>query len=91
MVELDVDVEARRLFTSIQQRFVGMSRNQLGKLPAPIDDIDSIWQPSEGGQVDGMLMWAFVGSVFSVRLQLQKFLQRTQTDELMVTFYVRSR
>ncbi len=85
VIVADTDAQAHHLFTSIQQRFAGMIRNQHGKLPAPIDDIDSIWQPSEAAQVGSMLMCAFVGSVDSVRQQLQQFLQRTRADELMVS------
>src|SRR5947209_6963476 len=41
----DTDEEARRLFTSAQQAFTRMLRGTRGKLPAPIDDIETFWNP----------------------------------------------
>jgi len=37
----DTDADARRLFTSAQQSFVNMFRGRRGRLPPPIDDIES--------------------------------------------------
>ena len=83
VVIADTDAEARRLFTSLQQTYTQILRNQWGKVAAPIDDIDSYWGV-EKSQVQSLLANSCVGSVDSVRAQLQQFLRRTHASELMV-------
>jgi alkanesulfonate monooxygenase SsuD/methylene tetrahydromethanopterin reductase-like flavin-dependent oxidoreductase (luciferase family) len=84
IVAADTDAEARRLFTSIQQRFTDMLRNQRGQLAPPIDDIDHYWTPAERAQASRMLACSFVGSPATLRESLQRFVDRTGADELMV-------
>lgn len=84
VIVADTDAEARRLFTSAQQRAVGMVRGQRGYLPAPIDDIESYWQPHEKIQASRMLTYAFVGAPDTVRSGLAAFLAQTGVDEVMV-------
>jgi luciferase family oxidoreductase group 1 len=81
----DTDAEATRLFTSLQQRFTDMVRNQRGLLSPPIDDIDDYWTPPEKIQAMRMLACSFVGSPETVRRKLQEFIERTGADELMVS------
>ncbi|MEZ5659927.1 MAG: LLM class flavin-dependent oxidoreductase [Burkholderiaceae bacterium] len=85
VVVADTDAEARRLFTSLQIRFVSMVRNQRGLLQPPIDDIDTYWSPAEKAHASGMLACSFVGSPETVRAELQRFIARTACDELMVS------
>ena len=80
----DTDAEARRLFTSVQMRFVGMVRNERGLLQPPIDDIDSYWTATEQVHASRMLACSFVGSPATVERQLRDFVARTGIDELMV-------
>ncbi|MCO5106740.1 MAG: LLM class flavin-dependent oxidoreductase [Burkholderiaceae bacterium] len=80
----DTDEEARRLFTTAQQSFTRMIRNTRGQLPPPIDDIEGFWTPAEKAQVSRMLSCAFVGSPATVKRELQKFVDATRADELMV-------
>ncbi|HEY8564013.1 MAG TPA: LLM class flavin-dependent oxidoreductase [Beijerinckiaceae bacterium] len=84
VVAADTDAEARRLFTSAQQRVTGMLRGQRGLLPAPIDDIDAFWSPTEKQHASAMLACSFVGSGETVRQGLEAFLARTSADEVMV-------
>jgi luciferase family oxidoreductase group 1 len=81
----DTDEAARRLFTSLQQRFVDMVRNRRGLLSPPIDDIESYWTPHEKAHAMRMLACSFVGSPETVRRELQRFVERTGADELMVS------
>lgn len=81
----DTDDEARRLFTSLQQRFVDMVRNRRGLLSPPIDDIETYWTPHEKAHAMRMLACSFVGSPETVRRELQRFVERTRCDELMVS------
>jgi len=84
VIAADTDAEARRLFTSAQQSFTNMLRNARGKLPPPIDDIDSYWLPHEKAQAGGMLARSFVGSAETIRRGLERFIAETGADELMV-------
>lgn len=84
IVAADTDAQAQRLFTTLQQRFTDMLRNQRGQLPPPIDDIESYWSPAEKAQVTQMLSCAIVGSARTVAEGLERFVQRTQADELMI-------
>jgi luciferase family oxidoreductase group 1 len=78
------DREAQRLFTSAQQQFTNMVRNRRGKLQPPIDDIESYWTPPEKAHASGMLKYSFVGAPATVRAGLEKFIEQTRVDELMV-------
>jgi len=84
VVVADTDAEAKRLFTTIQQRFVSMVRGTRGKLQPPIDDIETYWSPLEKAQASRMLARSFVGSPETVRQGLEAFVAETGVDELMV-------
>ena len=55
VIAAETEAGARRLFTTLQQVFVGMYRNQRGQLPPPIDDIETYWSPAERAQASNML------------------------------------
>jgi luciferase family oxidoreductase group 1 len=76
--------EARRLFTSLQQAVTDMSRGTRGRLPAPIDDIETYWSPVEKTHVSKMLSRSFVGSPETVRHGLERLIEETSADELIV-------
>jgi luciferase family oxidoreductase group 1 len=78
------DEEAAWLFTSIQQRFLGMVRGVRGPLPPPVDNIEKLWTPTERAQVQRMLAVSAVGSPCTVAQQLGQIIASTQADELIV-------
>jgi luciferase family oxidoreductase group 1 len=82
----DSDDEAARLFTSLQQRFLGMHRGQRGPLPPPISaaDMDAMWTPQEKAGVQRMLAASAVGGPEAVRRQVLALVERTRADELIV-------
>ena len=80
----DTDAEARRLFTSVQQSFTNMQRGTRGRLPAPIDDIESYWTPLERDRAMGMLARSYVGSPETARAGLAAFAAETGADEIIV-------
>ncbi|MDI4631635.1 LLM class flavin-dependent oxidoreductase [Pelomonas sp. V22] len=84
IIVADSDEQAAYLFTSLQQRFLGMQRGQRGPLPRPIDNMDALWTASEKAGVQRMLAEAVVGSPATVRSGLQATLERTQVDEFIV-------
>jgi luciferase family oxidoreductase group 1 len=80
----DTDVQARRLFTSAQQSFANMFRGARGKLPVPIDDIETYWTPMEKAQASNMLSCSVVGAPDTVRAGLLRLVEHTGADELIV-------
>jgi len=80
----DTDAQARRHFTSLQQAFLNLRRGTPGRVPPPIDDIESYWSPLEKAGVSHALVHSFVGSADTVEQGLRSFLAKTQADELMI-------
>ncbi|WOJ97396.1 LLM class flavin-dependent oxidoreductase [Congregibacter brevis] len=81
----DTEAEAKRLFTSSQQTFTRMVRGGRGKLPPPIDDIETFWSSAEKAQVSSMLACSFYGSPETIRAKIQPLVDATDADELMVS------
>jgi len=83
-VVAETDDQARRLFTSAQQRTTNMLRGVREELPPPIDDIDAYWSPLEKLHASARLACSFVGGPDTVRRALGRFVAETRADELMV-------
>ena len=79
------DAEARRLFTSVQQAFLGMVRGARGPLPPPVESMDTLWTPAERAHVERMTLCSAVGSADAVRQKLEAIADATGADELMLT------
>jgi luciferase family oxidoreductase group 1 len=84
VVVADDDASAQRLFTSAQQSFTNILRGRRGKLPPPIDDIESFWTPPEKERAAGMLRRSYVGSPETVRAGLEGLVAETGADEVIV-------
>jgi luciferase family oxidoreductase group 1 len=80
----DTEDEARRLLTTPQQQFTRMVRGTRGRLPPPVDDIESFWSPTEKAQVLSMLACSFYGSTATIKAKLAPLIEATGADELMV-------
>ena len=80
----DTDTEARRHFSSLQQAFVNLRRGSPGKVPPPLDDIESFWSPEEKPGVLHALSCSFVGAADTIAQGLREFIARTGPDELMI-------
>jgi luciferase family oxidoreductase group 1 len=75
---------ARRLFTTPQQRFLRLIRNQPVELLPPVDSMDAIWQDWERAAVESKLHAAIVGSNETVKAGLTKLVDDTGADEVIV-------
>jgi luciferase family oxidoreductase group 1 len=84
VVAAQSDAEARYLFTTQQQSFINLRRGQPGLVPAPIDDIEAFWTPTEKLGVERALGCAVVGGPATVRQGLVDFIAHHQPDELIV-------
>jgi luciferase family oxidoreductase group 1 len=76
------DAEAARLFTTPQQRFLALSRNQPVELKPPVDSMDDLWTPVERQAVLSRLRQAIVGSPETVAKKLADFVARTGVQEI---------
>lgn len=81
----DTTAEAHRLFTTPQQQFVNLVRGVPGLLPAPVDDMDSIWQAHEKSYVKQALSCSVIGNPAEVKQGILNFIATHQPDELMLT------
>ena len=61
-----------------------MVRGRRGQLQPPIDDIETYWSPDEKAHVTRMLRRSFVGSEDTVAEGLERFVEETGADELIV-------
>lgn len=82
-VVADTGEKARRVFTSMQQRFATLASGNMRLLP-PVDDIEKVWDPQQRHIVTSMLAEAQVGSPTTVRDGLADLQSRTGADELML-------
>lgn len=78
------EVEAKHLFTTTQQSFCGILRNDRRLSPPPIPDIEAYWTPREKMQVERMLSCAVTGDPGQVRDGLARIAEETQADELIM-------
>ena len=84
VVAADSERDARFLFTSMQQQFINLLRGRPGPLPAPVEDIESLWSAGEQYGVEQALRMSVVGDRDQVRTGLQKVISDTGIDELMI-------
>ena len=78
------EVEARRLFTSLQQAFINLRRGRPGPLRPPAEGFDASLAPFERAMLADMLSFSVVGTREQVRAGLAGIVARTGADELMV-------
>src|SRR5271167_1060599 len=84
VIAAETDAAARRLFTTPQQRFLRLIRNQPVELLPPVDSMDLLWQDWERATVESKLGAAIVGSDAAVKAGLQKLVADTGADEVIV-------
>jgi luciferase family oxidoreductase group 1 len=85
VIAADTDAEASRLFTSIQQAFLNMARGTPSQLQPPVDSMEGRWNTAERAHVEQRTRVSAVGSVETVREQLESLVETTDADELMIT------
>ena len=86
VVVADTDDEAAYLFTSQQQRFLGMQTGKRGPLPKPISvaEINALGSLAERGGMNHMLSISAVGSPTTVQIKIKEIIAQTQADELII-------
>jgi luciferase family oxidoreductase group 1 len=84
VIAAETDAAARRLFTTPQQRFLRLIRNQPVELLPPVDSMKPLWQDHERAAVESKLRAAIVGSDATVKAGLEKLVEDTAADEVIV-------
>jgi len=83
VIAAETDAAAQRLFTTPQQRFLRLIRNQPVELLPPVDSMEPLWQEAEREAVASRLSAAIVGSEKSVKAGLERLLSETGADEII--------
>jgi luciferase family oxidoreductase group 1 len=83
-IAADTDAAAQRLFTTPQQRFLRLIRNQPVELLPPVDSMEPLWQDHERAAVENRLRAAIIGSDATVKTGLQKLASDTAAAEIIV-------
>ncbi|HEY6488648.1 MAG TPA: LLM class flavin-dependent oxidoreductase [Terracidiphilus sp.] len=78
------DHAAQKLFTTAQQRFLRLIRNQPVESMPPVDSMDGLWSEWERAAVLGKLRAAIVGSESTVQSGLESLIASTGANEIIV-------
>ena len=84
VIAAETDAAAQRLFTTPQQRFLRLIRNQPVELLPPVDSMEPLWQDWERAAVRSKLGAAIVGSSATVKVGLDKLVGDTGANEVIV-------
>ena len=84
VIAAETDAAAKRLFTTPQQRFLRLIRDQPVELLPPVDSMKLLWQDDERAAVENKLRAAIVGSDRTVQAGLEKLIEDTAADEVIV-------
>jgi luciferase family oxidoreductase group 1 len=84
VIAAETDAAAGRLFTTPLQRFLRLIRNQPVELLPPVDSMEPLWHDGERTAVEQRLRSAIVGSDATVKAGLEKLVQDTGADEVIV-------
>jgi luciferase family oxidoreductase group 1 len=84
VVAAETDEEAEFLATSQYQSFLNLIRQTPGKIPPPVESMDSIWDEREKALVNSRTGGSIIGSKETVKRKLSEFLERTNADEIMI-------
>lgn len=88
VVAADTADEARFLRTSGQQSTLRLRTGQPGRLPPPVRDFDTTLSPAERAMLNEGAEGLVVGDPDQVQAGIERFVERTQVDELIVTTHV---
>ena len=84
VIAAETDDEAERNFTSLIRMFLGILTGKREPLQPPMEMTDELMMIQHNPAVREMLKYSFVGRKEAVAKQIDRFLQETGVDELMV-------
>lgn len=88
VVVADTDEEAEYLASSGYRFKLNIIKNNRVPLPPPVKSMDDMWNVLEEAQVKNMAKYSFIGSKETVREGLEKFIEKTGVDELIISTYI---
>jgi luciferase family oxidoreductase group 1 len=83
VIAAETDEAARRLFTTPQQRFLRLIRNQPVELLPPVESMDGLWADWERAAVMSKLGAAIVGCDATVQTGLETLIRNTGASEVI--------
>jgi luciferase family oxidoreductase group 1 len=84
VIAAKTDAAARRLFTTPQQRFLRLIRDEPTELLPPVDSMEPLWHDEETLAVESLLRAAIVGSETTVQAGLERLVSRTHANEVII-------
>jgi len=88
VVTADTDNEANYLATSFYQLAMGIIHGSTKPLQPPVHNMDEIWSEYEKAAILQMMKYSFIGGPSTVKEKLQRFLDETQVNEIMITSHI---
>lgn len=88
VVAADTDKEANYIATSFYQLAMGIIHGSTKPLQPPVENMDEIWSEAEKAAIVQMMKYTFIGSPGTVEEKLQRLLNETQVNEIMVTSHI---
>lgn len=84
VIAAETDEAAQRLFTTPQQRFLRLVRNQPVELVPPVDSMTGLWTDWERAAVQAKLGAAIVGEDEAVKEGLERLVRATGAKEVII-------
>ncbi len=81
----DSDAEAEYLSSSMMQSFVALRTGNPGKMPPPVEGYRESLPPQAHSMLEQIMQGSAVGSPETVKQGVERFLERTGADELIIS------
>jgi luciferase family oxidoreductase group 1 len=93
VIAAETDAAAARYATTSVQKFLALIRGNPIQGQPPVDDMEGLWSPTEKLAVQKRMAIAAVGSKATVQMRLERLLDATDADEMIVVsdFYEHER
>ncbi|ALC87439.1 MULTISPECIES: LLM class flavin-dependent oxidoreductase [Bacillaceae] len=88
VIAAESDEEAKFESTTMQQFFLNVVRGSQMPLSPPVENMDSLWSPSEKEMATSMSSMIMLGDKNSIREQLTNFQEKYDVDEIMAVSYI---
>lgn len=85
VIAADTDAEALKIATSFKKLFLGIITGKRQKMGPPVEPDEDFMDPMEEAALQQMIRYSFIGGPVKVAMELQRFLDVTGADELMIT------
>lgn len=84
VIAAETDALAAKLATTTLQKFLALVRRQPVKSRPPVESMDGLWSTYEQAAVFSRLEMAVIGGPQTTQRKLERILERTNADELIV-------